>query len=332
MRNLLWPFVPSVIVMTALVGTIGAEEPEANQPDVPAEYSKVLDLARTIAAKESENKDEDTASVSQLMQLGATMTIVDGEVIEVRFPPSLTVKMPDPQQPILDPRWAHGWIREYGIIRLTGRAGRQFSREPVNDDDLRPLDGLERVTLVDARFTNITDKGLKELQRLPVLQRLDISATQITGQGLSRLDNCEMLQALFAGGMLIDDGFLTFLEKCPNLEVLNLSGSRIDSEAIPRIAKLKKLRKLFLPGCSIHDDDVRELAAIQPLEQLDIAATQVSSIALTALSGHPNLRHITISKSVNDIEQFRRQNPQVEVNIVDDIGAIFLPLLKGNPE
>jgi hypothetical protein len=272
---------------------------------------------------------EPSKSVADLMELYASLTVVDGNVVEVRFPPSLKVDVKGAvdSHPLLDTRWADSYIREYGTVRLTGHLAKVLAREPIENNQLNLLKGLKTVILVDARFSNITDESLDLLQNL-WLEHLDISATRITGQGLSDFRGCEVLRTLFAAGLLIDDS--TFLEKCNNLEVLNLTATKLDAQAIERIAKLRSLRDLCLRGVPIKDEDVRQLALIQQLEHLDLADTQITSAALLMLAGHPRLRHLNISANIpaDEIQKFKEQAPAVRVTIRNDGDPMVLPIMK----
>jgi len=268
--------------------------------------------------------------VAELMQQKASLTVIDGNVVEVRFPPSLKVDFQHVvDRPISDARWALNWIPEYGVFVLSGKLGTSLNREPIENQDLKLLNDLKNVTLVDARFTNITDEGLKTLQQLPFLQYLDVSATRVTGQGLASFGNCGQLHTLFAAGIQIDDDS-AFLQNCEQLEVLNLAGTRLGSKTMERIVKLPNLRELSLQGAVVNGNDLPTLASINRLERLDLSGIQINRAVLTSLSSHPNLRQLILSttKMDDEVQKFKEQNPLVDVTVSNDADVIVLPLLK----
>ena len=59
-----------------------------------------------------------------------------------------------------------------------------FSRTPIQDEDLAHLKSLRLLTGLGLNHTQVTDAGLRHLRELPCLQNIESDGTAITGQGV----------------------------------------------------------------------------------------------------------------------------------------------------
>jgi hypothetical protein len=103
---------------------------------------------------------------------------------------------------------------------------------------LRTLNGLERLQLVGAGFTDV---GLGLISQLPIT-RLALAATNVKGPGLVLLRQLEWLDLGFHDG--IEEEWIRQLASLKNLRLLNLYGTRHSADT------LRALRRA-LPDCEI---------------------------------------------------------------------------------
>ena len=62
-----------------------------------------------------------------------------------------------------------------------------LERNPIGNDSMRDLQGLDGLEELDLNFTNISDEGLMHLRSIATLRRLPLKGTQVTNQGVSQL-------------------------------------------------------------------------------------------------------------------------------------------------
>jgi hypothetical protein len=77
-----------------------------------------------------------------------------------------------------------------------------FSRSPVKpgDDDLRLLEELTGLRILNLSYTNVTDAGLVHLRHLKRLESLSLGNTRITDAGLVRLHGLKNLNLVYLTG------------------------------------------------------------------------------------------------------------------------------------
>jgi hypothetical protein len=62
-----------------------------------------------------------------------------------------------------------------------------LSSTRIGDNDLKELEDLDDVEVLDLSGTDVTDAGLSHLARLPRLQMLVLSGTHVTPAGIDTL-------------------------------------------------------------------------------------------------------------------------------------------------
>jgi hypothetical protein len=113
-----------------------------------------------------------------------------------------------------------GVIRDVG--RLPGGAialeeidlnGVGTAREPVEDRELKVLEGLTNLRSLGLLGANVTDKGCETIATVKSLRELELSQTQVTDQGLETLAALPDIEKVFlrnVGPKLTDDGVKAF--------------------------------------------------------------------------------------------------------------------------
>lgn len=113
-----------------------------------------------------------------------------------------------------------------GVIRDVGRLpggemaleeidlnGVGTAREPVEDRELKALEGLTNLKSLGLLGANVTDKGCETIATIKSLRELELSQTQVTDQGLETLATLPKIEKVFlrnVGPKLTDDGVKTF--------------------------------------------------------------------------------------------------------------------------
>ncbi len=112
------------------------------------------------------------------------------------------------------------------LVRVGESAGADAHR-PIDDADLRFLEGMTNVKLLDLRGTRVTDTGLAYLSGLGSLKSLDLSDTQVSDAGLVHLRRLANLQTLDLAGTRVTDAGLAHLQGLTRLRCLILGRTEV---------------------------------------------------------------------------------------------------------
>jgi hypothetical protein len=77
----------------------------------------------------------------------------------------------------------------------------QINSSVVDDNGLKPLRTLTRLTSVDIKSPMVTDKGVEELSRIPTLSSLELGCPRITGASLPCIKRMTGLRRLTICGV-----------------------------------------------------------------------------------------------------------------------------------
>lgn len=98
------------------------------------------------------------------------------------------------------------------IIGLLGRG--------ITDDDLKKLEGIGRIEILDLSRNKITDKGVEELEGHRYLNDLDLSYNKLTDSSISQLAGFKRLKSLdVRGNRISDKGIDKLRELMPGVKV-----------------------------------------------------------------------------------------------------------------
>ncbi len=141
----------------------------------------------------------------------------------------------------------------------------------------------------------IVDDDLVHLRGLDTLESLNLSGTDITGAGLVHLADLTNLKKLSIGGgyqkpsKVGDDG-LAHLSNLSQLEQLVLSDTQITDEGLAHLSGLTNLKSLYLFQTRITDAGLAHLEGLQSLEILRAARTGITEEGAAAFQAKmPNL-------------------------------------------
>ncbi len=111
----------------------------------------------------------------------------------------------------------------------------QLSGNPLDDDGLKHLVSLPRLTQLMIDLTAITDAGLETVATLKSLEELDVAHTRISDAGLAAITRLPALEVLWLSGTAVTDAGLQHLESLSNLQYLDLRQTGVTGEGIARL-------------------------------------------------------------------------------------------------
>lgn len=146
--------------------------------------------------------------------------------------------------------------------------------------------GEDQIQVVATRYPLLlTDQELKIVDGLPDLEVLDLRGAPITDEALVHLENLPKLRELYLGGSVITDVEQTLFR------------TTITDAAIPHLAKLKTLRVLSLARTGVTDAGIAPLAELPNLEDLFLVDVQVTDDAVDDLGKLKSLKHLYLHET-----------------------------------
>lgn len=258
-------------------------------------------------------------------------------------------------------------LRDLGIrIGHSDEAGGEarFLGTSATDDDLKRLQPLTDMRVLDLRGTRITDESLRWLSERdwPKLRRLDLSATRITDAGMPFLGKLIQLENLNLDGVSITDSGVSHLKSLSQLKFLSLrrrpvesfslqitnaginatpnipadsrTEVRLTTSALMTLSQLTQLRSLDLTGAELTDESTEELAKLRHLETLDLSETSIGDSSLCHIAKLTSLEWLDLAetlvtasglKSLSTLRSLESLNLQ-QTSISDDDLAMLPPL------
>jgi Leucine Rich repeat len=148
----------------------------------------------------------------------------------------LVESSPDPAPIWLRRYVSEHYYRDFNAVSLRGPR--------VDDDTLRPIEGLGQVEELYLDNSGITDAGLARLRGLKHLKFLDLTGTQVTDAGLVHLAGLRELYYLRLSGTRVTDAGLAHLAGLRELRSLLLDGTRVTDAGLAHLANQDQLIKL----------------------------------------------------------------------------------------
>ncbi len=155
--------------------------------------------------------------------------------------------------------------------------------EEIVDADLKHLEGLTKLRLLELDVTDITDAGLAHLKGLKNLRELGLIGTQITDAGLAHLKGLKNLKGLYLLETDITDAGLRHLKGLTNLRWLNLFGTNITDAGLTHLEGLTNLRVLNLSRTEITDAGLAHLKGLKNLRELYLEGTYITGAGVKGL-------------------------------------------------
>jgi hypothetical protein len=195
-------------------------------------------------------------------------------------------------------RWNHLRFRQAALDYLAARgAVVEFADEPsVFFRPLRPLvgdDAFRRVRKIDLSQIEVENGDLAQIAAIEELESLHLRNAVISDQGAGLLGSLRNLQALDLAGSSIGTAGIAKLPN-ENLRSIDLSQTRVSEGAMEIIAGWQSLETVLLRSAIVSDTALAELRRLRRLTKLDVSHTAAGSESLSALGGHPHLKHLEL--------------------------------------
>lgn len=167
----------------------------------------------------------------------------------------------------------------------------------------RYIYGLEDVYDLDLSKKEIDIPDLKYLEYLPNIRVLQLQDSTITDNGTPYLKVLKELEALYIYNTAISE--LSFTRDMPKLKSITAFGTNINDKGLEGIENLKYLKSLDLGSTMVTDAGLKHIISIHTLENLDLNDTLITLEGLKLLSTLPALKEINYPKNIRDPELLR---------------------------
>lgn len=214
-----------------------------------------------------------------------------------------------PVDPELDERSYKGWLRRHIDSNLfTFVDGVAFyqsiaAKDPINDDLLEVLLGLQYLKEVGVSGVKITDRSMKTLCKLPELTGVGLWHVDVTPDGLKMLGSIKGLDNISLHGSYLTDQHLTALSSFSDLSWLQLiDANRVTGEGLQHLGSLENLKALHFFKYSALDDDSSDFfLQLKNLKELSIVPGQVGDQTLFRICQLRRLNVLTLyNASISD--------------------------------
>lgn len=151
----------------------------------------------------------------------------------------------------------------------------QMTNQAINQ--LCSLDeGLDQVTEINARTSQVTDEGLASLHKLTSLKTLELEGTTVGDLGCEAISQVPSLESLSLTGARLTEVGASQLMKLPQLKELYIDGTRLELAGWAAIGKMPALEVLSIKQSSIDDRGMEYLCEARTLHTLimnDVSVT-----------------------------------------------------------
>ncbi len=182
--------------------------------------------------------------------------------------------------------------RDYAAAWMPVRA---LNPDPITDESLGALWGLDNCLELDLSDTQVGDAGVHHLRKAQRLGYVNLSGTDVTDAGLALLP--EYLEAIWLRDCRIRGIGLADLGRLEALDTLYLDGTDITDEYLSGIRDVSGLVRLSLQRSAISDGGLEHLAPLAGLKCLDLSHTHVTGPGLKHLRGLAELRELNLSET-----------------------------------
>jgi internalin A len=170
------------------------------------------------------------------------------------------------------------WIADLGGSAIRDSQGRvtgvNLRGTWVEDADLRRLNELPDLSVLDLSLTHITDQGMAEIKNLPGITDLSLYfAEYVTDEGVSAIKDWKKLKRLNLHGTKTGDTGLEHISGIASLESLNVGSTLMTDVGLERLTTLPNLKELTMGGNELGDAGLQALRQIH-LTYLDLSGRQ----------------------------------------------------------
>jgi hypothetical protein len=191
--------------------------------------------------------------------------------------------------------------------------------QPLIDDQLACVDGLDRVEALRLQWGRLNREGLERLAQQVLLKDLTLIVEPIDAAGLARLGRLTELESLCVVARGGDADDLAFLDRLPKLRKLQILDGPVTDAGMARIARRNRLESLHVDGSKLTEPGLAQLEGLTELVILDLERTAVTEAGLESLRKLPKLMMLEIPKGqISDaaIDKFKAARPGVTLSIV----------------
>ena len=176
----------------------------------------------------------------------------------------------------------------------------------VGDLDLRRLNDLPDLTVLDLSLTHITDQGMLEIKGLRGITDLNLYWCEyVTDEGIAAIKDWKNLKRLNLHGTKVSDNGLEHIAGITTLETLNVGSTLMTDVGLERLTNLTNLKELTMGGNELGDAGLQALRQMPGLTFLDLSGRQgtdkniwtvaMSETGLAAVLTLKNLRELRFS-------------------------------------
>lgn len=145
----------------------------------------------------------------------------------------------------------------------------------VGDTELKRLNELPDLSVLDLSLTHITDQGMSEIKGLPGVTDLNLYFTEyLTDEGIASIKDWKKLRKLNVHGTKVGDTGLEHISSITTLESLNVGSTLMTDVGLERLTALMKLKELTMGGNELGDAGLQALRQMPGLTFLDLSGRQ----------------------------------------------------------
>jgi hypothetical protein len=162
----------------------------------------------------------------------------------------------------------------------------------VTSEGLAHLAGLENLTTLQLKDTEIDDAGLEHVGKLLGLEVLDLSGTGVSAAGIAHLSALTSIEGIDLGHTLVDDEAMAHLGTHTSLIELNLAATAVTDEGLSALSGLTGLEALSVAKTAVSDEGLGHLKEAKGIQDLNISNTAITGSSLAAF---PALERLFVS-------------------------------------
>ncbi|MBI3735630.1 hypothetical protein HY256_03845, partial [Candidatus Sumerlaeota bacterium] len=169
-----------------------------------------------------------------------------------------------------------------------------MSNLKLSDDELKHLQNLRTVRVLDLSMNPIVGPGLKYLSAMKDLEQLSIAYTQVDDDALEHLKGLQKLRKVdFSGSRISEKGY-AYLGELPALEEVFIQSMDVGDEAMAGLAKSRSLKKITVANTQVTDKGFADLARIQTLGEVMVISDKMTNKGAADLAGAPHLKSLAL--------------------------------------
>jgi Leucine-rich repeat (LRR) protein len=210
------------------------------------------------------------------------------------------------------------------ISSLTALKKLKLPKAGIVDADLKPLEALHELEVLDLSQNAIDGSGLRAL-RYSKLYDLNLNGTHIDDARMKIIgDIGHHLLRLGLAGTHITDAGLEELKNCGPIDDLDLSNTKIGGPGLSYLPK--SVRRLNLQGTQVTDRYLASIEEMRELTDLDVGGTQITDLSLPYFQAMAEFQNRSYERrrfnalgvqntqvSKEGIDRLRRSIPRLEV-------------------